>query len=116
MRTDAIDLNLAGTNLRVLCDDPTGIAKLRHALTDHLIATRIAPSGSAATAVNVTRSTSSTQLPSIAPATSSHASTRSTRAWPWWGATSQRCSHHRPTPFASERGRSCSMTRPRRWR
>ena len=38
MRTDAIDLNLAGTNLRVLCDDPTGIAKLRHALADHLIA------------------------------------------------------------------------------
>ncbi len=44
MRTDAIDLNLAGTPMRVLCDDPAGIAALRHALADHLIE-RPAPVG-----------------------------------------------------------------------
>ena len=37
MRADAIDLDIAGTRLRVVCEDPAALATLRSALADHLI-------------------------------------------------------------------------------
>ena len=37
MRADAIDLDIAGPSLRVLCDDPVGIEMLRADFADHLI-------------------------------------------------------------------------------
>jgi hypothetical protein len=38
VRTDAIDLLIGSTSLRVLCDDPVGTATLRSALADQLVA------------------------------------------------------------------------------
>lgn len=37
MRTNAVDLDLAGTALRVICDDPAGSAWLRSAMAEHVV-------------------------------------------------------------------------------
>jgi len=38
VRTDAIDLDIAGRRVRVVCEDPAGISLLSSALADHLVA------------------------------------------------------------------------------
>ncbi len=37
VRADAVDLDIAGTLVRVVCEDPAGVAVLRTALADHLV-------------------------------------------------------------------------------
>lgn len=37
MRTDALDLDIAGVRMRVVCEDPAGLAFLGAALADHLV-------------------------------------------------------------------------------